>query len=227
MIDVVVLLFVLYQISLAQRTSFNPNGPEFEGRSGSFSYAIFASVEVTHSRAIQLCSTYYFNGRLGWLGDTSVEPIRAIIDQSMAFHYINFNNFFWIDGELEDDKCKPEVSSCKWISTKYSHVEKGAAKSFKNTNVVHHSTPTRPINATSGDTSYWPILLPNANAEYDASEPFILSAAPGYVKAGFICAHRGEVGDCPFGFTSMTITTVPPKLTPTKVKLGDICGKST
>lgn len=216
-------LQLIIPISSSKRNIFNPNGPEYEGHSGAFNYAIFASVGVTHSKALELCSIYYPDGRLAWLGDTKVKSVRAIIDQSLAFHYMNANNFFWIDGYSLDPNCKPQLSSCRWSASKSSLVERDSTRSFVNNNVVYHKPLEKPINASIEDVTYWPVLLPNANEEFTVPEAFILSAAPGYMEAGFICAYRSEVDMCPFGFTSMATLAVPNYLSPRKVRLEDMC----
>ncbi|VDK31960.1 unnamed protein product [Taenia asiatica] len=207
------------------RESFNPNGPEFEGTSGRFTYAIFASIGVSHSRAVEMCSTFYPQGRLAWLGDREVEALRAIIDQAIAFHYMNLNNFFWIDGQLEDATCRPQNTSCKWTASPSNYVESGAAKAFTNTGMVFHK-PRKVVvaNKSAGVGSYWPVLLPNVNMEFEVPDMFILTAAPGYMRGGFICSHGDDFSGCPFGFTQVTATRVPEKLVPKVVTTKKLCG---
>ncbi|KAL5110765.1 hypothetical protein TcWFU_008217 [Taenia crassiceps] len=206
------------------REIFNPNGPEFEGTSGRFAYAIFASVGVSHSKAVEMCSTFYPQGRLAWLGDREVEPLRAIIDQAIAFHYMNLNNFFWIDGQLEDASCRPQNTSCKWTASPSSYVESGAARDFTSNDVVFHKPrKVATANRSAGVESYWPVLLPNVNMEFEESDVFILAAAPSYVKGGFICAYKGDFSGCPFGFTQVTTTQVPEKLVPKIVTTEKLC----
>ncbi|VDM30247.1 unnamed protein product [Hydatigera taeniaeformis] len=201
------------------REFFNPSGPEFEGTSGLFTYAIFASVEVNHDRAVKMCSTFYKQGRLAWLGDREVKPLRAIIDQAIAFHYMNLNNFFWIDGQLEDVRCRPQNTSCKWAASPFSHVESGAARSFRNTDVIFH----KPRNKNARDAPYWPVLLPNVNMEFEAPEEFIFTSAPGYVKGGFICSHEGDYNGCPLGFAKMSATHLPEELIPKVITIENLC----
>ncbi|CDS39642.1 protocadherin 1 [Echinococcus multilocularis] len=223
--EAAIVLALVSFIWASGREIFNPNGPEFEGTSGRFTYAIFASVGVVHSKAVEMCSTFYPQGRLAWLSDGDVEPLRAIVDQAIAFHYMNLNNFFWIDGRLEDASCRPQNTSCKWTASPSSHVESGAARSFTNNDVVFHKP--RPILAakkSAEDGSFWPALLPNVNMEFEAPDVFILSAAPGYVEGGFICAHEGDRDRCPFGFEQVAETRVPKELVPKVVTTKKLCG---
>ncbi|VDD75727.1 unnamed protein product [Mesocestoides corti] len=217
------LFVLLLAVCHNAKEAVNPSGPEYEGQSGQFTYAIFASVGVSHSKARELCSAYYPRGKLAWLGDIGLPPIRAIIDQALAFHYMNFNNFFWIDGILQDANCKPQSRSCLWKPRTNSLVPRGSSKVFKHVDTACHRSRRDVSNETTTDRKFWPVLIPNTNAELGSDEAFVFAASPGYVKAGFVCAHAGGYDGCPFGFTEMTITRVPSALVPTLVTTSDLC----
>lgn len=207
------------------RESFNPSGAEYEGKSGQFNYAIFASVAVAHSRAVEMCATFYRDGRLAWLGDPSPNPIRIIIEQARALHAINFNSFFWIDGRRQWGKsCTTTQASCQWTSYASSFIERCAAESFSSVGVVAHEV--RRLNATDSqdDAQLWPVLSFHFKQKAGSSNTYVISTAPGYVRAGFICAYTWDPNDCPVGYVKVSGLSIPKELVPTKVTTSDVCG---
>lgn len=202
---------------------FNPNGPEYEGINGAYTYAIFASVSVTHSKARELCSLYYDGGTLAWLSDLKVSSLRAVADQALVFHYMNGNNYFWIDGTPHDENCSPENSSCRWVTNKQSLLSYFTDGSFYNNGTACHTEKSDLSREQEEDRQFWPVLVPNANEELGWKKTFVVSAVPGYAKGGFICAHDSKINPCPYGFSEAPEVAIPDHLIPENTSSEDLC----
>ncbi|KAM3184601.1 hypothetical protein ACTXT7_008005 [Hymenolepis weldensis] len=191
-------------------------GADYVGKSGNFNYAVFAMIGVNHARAISLCNTLYPGGRLAWMGDLKFKLIKKLAYKIMIFHYMSLNNYFWIDGDLNDSNCDPQRSSCTWIAYDSSLVESAAARSFVNRNVTFHKPRKTP-------EKFWPVLLLNKFKEYKMKGEIILSAAPEKEEAGFICSYKEKENTCPIGFSRVT-KRVPRYMTTFKITKPDVCG---
>ncbi|VDO02486.1 unnamed protein product [Rodentolepis nana] len=198
------------------RPDYNFSGADFDGKCGKFNYAIFASIGVPYSKAVELCGTIYPGGRLAWMGDTELKPTRRMLDHLLSFHYMSFNTYFWIDGYLKDPKCAPQNSSCTWIPGRYSLIEDQSTKMFKNEDVVYH-TPRK------GPEKFWPVVVPNKNGEYGVGKEFILSAAPEKEEIGFVCVYRKRENRCPIGYSQVD-EMLPQYMHPVALSTKEICG---
>ncbi|VDL57064.1 unnamed protein product [Hymenolepis diminuta] len=215
----VVLIFLAVQSIRSDSThDYTVEGADYVVRIGYFNYAVYAMIAVNHARAIALCNALYPGGRLAWMGDMKFRPVAKVIYKLMIFHYMSLNNYFWIDGDLDDPHCDPEQSSCIWIASNSSLIESEAKASFENTDVMFHKPRKKP-------EKFWPVLVPNRFNEYNMRGDAFLSAAPEKEKAGFICAYKEKRNKCPIGF-SLVNMRIPSHMTTFNVTKPDVCNST-